>query len=213
MAKGRRLYHRGKKAQKLSSATPQVYSCDDVDSDSDSDSSDEEIEEEDVCNNWNDEEPPPLLRRRVSTKKNLKRGKRLHKTRASKSINQSRTSHRAGVIVDLDFDDGLDTSSNEANTTDTATVYQSTDRISDAFPSEEYILSFGLQKVGFSERRQQRVVHKKNIERFLAHYGPPPKVVLNIYKDLKEVIPSIKLTYLLLTLNWFKVRTLSFIVN
>lgn len=205
MAKGRRLYHRGKKAQKLSSATPQVYSCDDVDSDSDSDSSDDEIEEEDDCNNWNDEEPPPLLRRRVSTKQNLKRGKRLHKTRASKSINQSRTSHRAGVIVDLDFDDGLDTSSNEANTT----VYQSTDRISDAFPSEEYILSFGLQKVGFSERRQQRVVHKKNIERFLAHYGPPPKVVRNIYKDLKEVIPSIKLTYLLLTLNWFKVRTLS----
>ena len=204
MAKGRRLYHRGKKAQKLSSATPQVYSCDYVDSDSDSD-----IEEEDDCNNWNDEEPPPLLRRRVSTKKNLQRGKRLHKKRASKAINQSRTSHRAGVIVDLDFDDGLDTSSNETNTT----VYQSTDRISDAFPSEEYILSFGLQKVGFSERRQQRVVHKKNTERFLAHYGPPPKVVLNIYKDLKEVIPSIKLTYLLLTLNWFKVRTLSFIVN
>ena len=204
MAKGRRLYHGGKKAQKLSSATPQVYSCDDVDSDSDSD-----IEEEDACNNWNDEEPPPLLRRRVSTKKNLQRGKRLHKKRASKAINQSRTSHRAGVIVDLDFDDGLDTSSNETNTT----VYQSTDRISDAFPSEEYILSFGLQKVGFSERRQQRVVHKKNTERFLAHYGPPPKVVLNIYKDLKEVIPSIKLTYLLLTLNWFKVRTLSFIVN
>lgn len=70
--------------------------------------------------------------------------------------------------------------------------------------TEDYILSFGLQKVNFEEKRQQRVNQKKNVERFKAHYGPTPKAVLNIFKDLKEVLPSAKLIYLLLTLNWFK---------
>lgn len=73
-------------------------------------------------------------------------------------------------------------------------------------PIEQYILSFGLKKVNFDERRQQRVTQKKNVARFLAHFGPPPIVVACIYKDLKErkALPSVKLEYILLTLNWFK---------
>ena len=73
-------------------------------------------------------------------------------------------------------------------------------------PIEQYILSFGLKKVNFNERRQQRVTQKKNVARFLAHFGPPPIVVACIYKDLKErkALPSVKLEYILLTLNWFK---------
>jgi len=116
---------------------------------------------------------------------------------------------RAGdFLVDNDFD----TSSSDA-TDDIPEVFipdvssnANTTSNTDLHPNEQYILSFGLKKVHFNERRQQRVTQKKNVARFLAHFGPPPIVVAKIYKDLKErkALPSVKLEYLLLTLNWFK---------
>lgn len=71
-------------------------------------------------------------------------------------------------------------------------------------PSVDYVLRFGLLKVGFSEQRQHRVRHDLNMERFTDHFGIVPKAVRAMYKDIKKDRPSSGLTYLLLALNWLK---------
>ena len=71
-------------------------------------------------------------------------------------------------------------------------------------PTEDYILSFGLSKVGFDEKRQRRVSRHLSIRRFNAFYGVPPVTVRAIFNDLKADCPSATLHYLLLALNWLK---------
>ena len=71
-------------------------------------------------------------------------------------------------------------------------------------PTEDYILSFGLSKVGFDEKRQRRVSRHLSIRRFNAFYGVPPVTVRAIFNDLKADYPSSTLHYLLLALNWLK---------
>ena len=71
-------------------------------------------------------------------------------------------------------------------------------------PTEDYILSFGLSKVGFDEKRQRRVSRHLSIRRFNAFYGVPPVTVRAIFNDLKADYPSATLHYLLLALNWLK---------
>jgi len=114
---------------------------------------------------------------------------------------------RAGdFLVDNDFDASSSDATDDIPEVFIPDVSSNANTTSDLHPNEQYILSFGLKKVHFDERRQQRVTQKKNVARFLAHFGPPPIVVAKIYKDLKErkALPSVKLEYLLLTLNWFK---------
>ena len=71
-------------------------------------------------------------------------------------------------------------------------------------PTEDYILSFGLSKVGFDEKRQRRVSRHLSIRRFNAFYGVPPVTVRAIFNDLKADYPLATLHYLLLALNWLK---------
>ena len=71
-------------------------------------------------------------------------------------------------------------------------------------PTEDYILFFGLSKVGFDEKRQRRVSRHLSIRRFNAFYGVPPVTVRAIFNDLKADYPSATLHYLLLALNWLK---------
>ena len=71
-------------------------------------------------------------------------------------------------------------------------------------PTEDYILFFGLSKVGFDEKRQRRVSRHLSIRRFNAFYRVPPVTVRAIFNDLKADYPSATLHYLLLALNWLK---------
>ena len=52
-------------------------------------------------------------------------------------------------------------------------------------PTEDYILFFGLSKVGFDEKRQRRVSRHLSIRRFNASYGVPPVTMRAIFNDLK----------------------------
>jgi hypothetical protein len=151
----------------------------------------------------------------AETKNRTQRGRRFVSRRIND--NHKRRIARSGdYLVDQDFDNDddvtpavdpypsiADSASLPSNLSSTPSAHPST-AVSTSLPSEENILFRGLQKVNFSAKRQQRVKQKTNLSRFRAHYGPPPIVVLNILKDLKMEHPSVKLEYLLLTLNWFK---------
>ena len=66
---------------------------------------------------------------------------------------------------------------------------------------------------GFTEKKQQRVRHSLNVERFKSHYGVGPKTVRALYKDLKKDFPSIKLRYYMLTLNWLKLYDIEHVLS
>ena len=70
--------------------------------------------------------------------------------------------------------------------------------------SGDYVLSFGLSKVGFEYKIQRRVSRHLNIVWFKAFYGIPPVTVRAIFNDLKACFSSATLGYLLLALNWPK---------
>ena len=72
-------------------------------------------------------------------------------------------------------------------------------------PTVATILAFGLEAVGFGQKRQQ-VQMKLNMTRFKAHYGVGPRTIQALYKDLKEKYKSTELKPCMITLNWFKVR-------
>ena len=70
--------------------------------------------------------------------------------------------------------------------------------------SGDYVLSFGLSKVGFEDKIQRRVSRHLNIVRFKAFYGIPPVTVRAIFNDLKADVSPATLGYWLLALNWLK---------
>jgi hypothetical protein len=77
-------------------------------------------------------------------------------------------------------------------------------------PSADEILQLGLETVGFSVQRQQRVRHVTNITRFRASFGPSPETCRDIFKDFQTTqiveahINKPNLIYYLMSMNWLK---------
>jgi hypothetical protein len=79
--------------------------------------------------------------------------------------------------------------------------------------SELKILHKGLQYAGFSNRRQKRVKHETNMERFRSFYGSDPVVYAKILDDLIFTdIPAasiagndeVTLKHYLMAIHWLK---------
>lgn len=49
----------------------------------------------------------------------------------------------------------------------------------------EEILKVGLKRVNYSRRRIKRAKRRRNIERFVGHYGAPPFILAQIFEDLQ----------------------------
>ena len=68
----------------------------------------------------------------------------------------------------------------------------------------EEILGKGLCLVGFNRQRQLRVNANRNLNRFKSFFGVGPKVLSNLFNDLREKNDSFCLTSGLMVMDWLK---------
>ena len=68
----------------------------------------------------------------------------------------------------------------------------------------EEILGKGLCLVGFNRQRQLRVNANRNLNRFKSFFGVGPKVLSNLFNDLREKNDSFCLTGGLMVMDWLK---------
>ena len=76
-----------------------------------------------------------------------------------------------------------------------------------AFPiTLSTVLSSGLSYVGFDTRRQAGASDDLNIRRFIAFYGAPPKALVPLFNDIREMHPQQcpSCEDLFMTCNWLK---------
>ena len=70
--------------------------------------------------------------------------------------------------------------------------------------SEEEVLRYGLEFVGFDELRRKKVEEEKNVERFRSFFGVGHKAVTALIKDFPNKDKVFNLQHLFLALNFAK---------